>query len=92
MAEDNQGSETETTMIRRTMTPRELLWIRWFIGVGIPTLVALRAGLKLIFVQSPVTNSWLDAVGDTMIAFGAAMGGFMDRLWGTWKDEKKVPG
>lgn len=84
--------ETETELIRREMTPRGLVRVRWFVGVGIPTISAFRAGMRGIMVHKGWDAEWLDAIGDTTIAFGTALAGFMDRIWGRSQDEKhKTP-
>lgn len=88
MADAPAKSDTETEILRRSMTPRNLYWNRWFIGVGIPTLIAFRACLKVAFVKRGWSLDWIDSFLDPIMAYSAAMGGFMDGIWKRRHDER----
>lgn len=88
MADDKQ--ETETELLRRSMTPFTLLFLRGFIGVGVPFFMTLKTGIKLLAAKGDVgVSDWMDVIIDAIISGATAMGAFMDRIWGRWMDERK---
>lgn len=86
--DETKSKETETEILRRVTTPRELLWVRYYVFVGVPTVIAIKLGMHIVCQYYGWTTVWLDFAADVFNAFGIALGGFMDRIWGRMKEER----